>query len=148
MTSGIKISIPGFDVKTASPDQLSVSSDHAVPKCDLRPSPKHYGLIFFSITNLAGGTGKTLYQIPHGYSYIPAYLTQWNIPIGTDSLSVTDNATYGIGDADLSLNNGLYISMKTDNQYFTVSAYNGSGLAASATGSIRFYIFADDFSSS
>lgn len=148
---GLKISTPGQDVATASLQNLVLSTVYAILKCDLRPNPKHYGTINFTIASVPAFDGTNpgqvpIYQIPHDYTYIPSFLTSWSFPAGTDSLSVAGNATFGIGDIDASLSTGIVISMKTDNANFSIIASNSQNAPITNTvGTIRFYIFADDF---
>lgn len=147
MNSGFKISIPGVDVQTAAIKDLVVDSNYPFAKCDLRKSPKNYGLINFLIGSLGTGASITIYQQPHGYNYIPSFLTAWSFPPGTTPSNPSSNTTFGIGDIDCSLGSGLYISMYVDsaNLYITATNSGGSPVGGS-NGTIRFYIFADDFS--
>lgn len=146
---GFKVSKPGVDVTTASIENLVVDSNYPVAKCDLRKTPQNFGLINILISSLAANSTITVYQQPHGYNYIPQFLTAWSFPRGTNPLSqFGPNATFGIGDVNANFELGLTIVMYTDNTNFTITAHNSS-LSSPIAGislTVRFYIFADDFS--
>lgn len=142
-----KISLPGNDVNNSSPSQLVVDDRYPTWKCDLRSNPKHFGTINFNIASLAPFPSSTIiYQIPHGYPYIPSFLTIWNYPAGTDPAFQSINSTFGIGDIPNIRGNGIGVTMQTDQQFFTITATNfGNSAVANVAGTIRFYIFANDF---
>jgi hypothetical protein len=147
---GLKVSLPGIDANgvenAVSLKQLVIDTSYPFPKCDLRSRPKHYGTINFTVATIAASTTIILYQIPHSYTYIPSYLVAWNFPAGTDPNSSTNNATFGTGDIDMTFNTGLYVNMYTDINNFTISMTNPvPSSVTNITGTIRFYIFADDF---
>lgn len=145
--SGLKISLPGYDARTASPEFLSVDSDFPLLKCDLRKNPKNYGTLNITVASLPVGSGSAIqiYKQSHGYSYIPTFLTAWEYPPGTDPLSNL-NTTFGIGDLDASIGQNFYISMYCDSQNFYITGYTLSGSPVTNTSfTVRFYIFADDF---
>lgn len=149
MNFGLKVSTPGNDVNTTSLQNLVVDTNYPFWKCDLRPKPKNYGLINFTVSSIANGASFIIYQQPHGYAYIPTFITAWNYPVGTNPNISYLNETFGIGDIDASSSSisPCYISMYVDNQNFYVAISNSSGsTSAGITGTIRFYIFADDFS--
>lgn len=143
---GFKLSPQGKDVRETAVKDLLLSSGLPVPKCDLRPNPKRYGLVNLTIGSLAAGTSAEVLRVDHNYNYVPAYLSQWDIPDGTNPFDTTSNITYSIGDADLAFNNGLYLNMRTDNKQFLITATNFGGAAiTNFQATIRFYIFAEDF---
>lgn len=144
---GFKVSKPGVDVTKAAIKDLIVDSNYPVAKCDLRIKPKNYGLINLLINSLTAGQIITVYQQAHTYDYIPDFLTAWLFPLGTTPSSPTTNATFGIGDIDATSSTGLMIAMRTDKANFTITATNnGSSTIQGINATIRFYIFADDFS--
>lgn len=140
---GFKISVEGKDVQTAVLSELVASTILPTWKCDLRL--KNYGTIYFNISSIASGATKIIYQVPHSYNYIPSFITAWSYPAGTGGGS-TSNQTFGIGDIDCTLGSGIVYGMRTDSTNFTIAAFNGSaGTLINLAGTIRFYIFADDF---
>lgn len=142
---GFKVSLPGVDAQTALHQELIASTILPTWKCDLRSTPKHYGTINFTIASITASQSITIYQIAHGYSYIPSFVTAWSYPAGTGGGAST-NQTFGIGDIDCTLGSGLVYVMKTDATNFTVTATNNSASTrTSLAGAIRFYIFADNF---
>lgn len=143
---GIKISVEGQDVLTAPKSQLVVDSNRSFLLCDMRVNPKNYGLILFSLSSIPVYPATIqIYQQAHGYKYVPNFLTAWQYPSGTDPGSLTNNSTFGIGDIDASLVPGPYISMTVDDTNFTVTATSPGVSITTGAGSIRFYIFANDF---
>lgn len=144
---GFKVSKPGVDVRTAAIKDLVVDSNYPVAKCDLRVNPKNYGIINFLIGNLPNGASVTVYQQAHTYTYIPSFLTAWNYPVGTSTSAPSINSTFGIGNIDAVADSGPLIEMYCDAVNFNVVASNSSGgTLQGINGTIRFYIFADDFS--
>ncbi len=77
--SGIKISLPGYDVNTATPEQLALSSDYISPKLLLQQTPAHAGTLSYVVpATVTPGTTTNLISVNHGYSYTPACLVQWS----------------------------------------------------------------------
>lgn len=146
MNTGIKVAIPGVDAARARSDQLAMSSQYSNLKCDLRKQPRNYGILNFSIASLSAAV--TLFQQKHDYKYVPAFLVAWNYPTGTTPADGATNSTFGIGNVDASLGNGLVITISTDNQNFTITATPLSGTLTNVQGTLRFFIYADDFPAS
>jgi hypothetical protein len=69
---GIKVSLPGYDVKTATPEQCALHSDYASPKVRLNQNPAHFNTFTINWTSDPGIGEIELLSIPHGYSYRPA----------------------------------------------------------------------------
>ena len=145
---GIKASIPGADVISAPPLFLTLDINYPILKCDLRVNPKNYGIVNFTIASIVNLTTPViLYQQPHGYSYLPGFLVAWNFPTGTDGTH-PDSSTYGTGDLDGlgTFTSSVYIASFVDSTNFYIMITHKAGILTNVTGSIRFYIFADDFS--
>lgn len=145
---GFKISTPGNDVETAALADLVVSSSNANLKCDLRSNPRNYGLVNWSIANLPFNVPTIIHQHKHGYSYAPSFIDAWSYPAGTVPANKLSNSTFGIGNQDGSLGNGLVIKCYTDNVNFYIVATNSSLFQTALTnlsGQIRFFVYADDF---
>lgn len=76
--SGIKISLPGYDVKTATPEQLALSSDYISPKLRLQQTPAHANTFSYVVpTTVTPGSTTNILAVNHGYSYTPASLCHW-----------------------------------------------------------------------
>jgi len=70
---GMKISLDGFDVKTATPEQCSLHSKYACPKILLNQSPSHFGTYTHTFgSNPANGV-TTLKSVVHGFNYKPMH---------------------------------------------------------------------------
>lgn len=142
---GIKVGLPGYNVKTATSQQLVASTILPNWKCDLRPTTKNYGTVNFTIASLSSGSSVTIYQITHGYTYRPSFVDAWSYPAGTGG-GASSNQTFGIGDMDGSLGAGFSLTVRVTTSTFTITGSNSSaGTLSNLAGTVRFYIFADDF---
>lgn len=73
---GIKVSLPGYDVKTATPEQMSIHSGYPSPKIDSRSSPAHFGTSTYTFSSEpAAGAVIDLVTVAHGYGYTPAAIS-------------------------------------------------------------------------
>lgn len=63
------ITLPGYDVSTASPEQCSIHSDYPSPKLEERNVDV---LTYTFVSNPAIGSTTNLLTVNHGYSYVPA----------------------------------------------------------------------------
>lgn len=73
---GIKISLPGYDVKTATPEQSSLDSVYDTFKLKLSNINNLFGLvtILFNVeppTPASGSSTINLFTLKHGYNYQP-----------------------------------------------------------------------------
>jgi hypothetical protein len=149
MTYGIKISLPGYDVKTATPEQLALSSDYISPKLRLNQSPAHAGIVSYTVpTSFAAFTTVNILTVNHGYSYTPAALCHWT--------GYTDNvvATRSFGTAPMQLITSpdmRIIAYCTPTQ-FKIDAYRGNDFGfgpsipapiGGQTVNLRYYILAE-----
>lgn len=76
--SGIKISLPGYDVKTATPEQLALSSDYISPKLLLNQTPAHANTFSYTVpTTVTANSTTNILAVNHGYSYTPASICHW-----------------------------------------------------------------------
>lgn len=68
---GIKISLPGYDVKTATPEQCVIHSGYACPKMKLGQTPAHFGT-YTKVWASDPGDGVTVLKtINHALGYKP-----------------------------------------------------------------------------
>lgn len=145
---GIKASIGNEDVSRVSQLNLSVGGKYPLWKCDMRPSPKHYGLLKCTVT-LAPGARKTIFTLPHGYDYTPSFLVAWNYPAGNNTLSSSINQTFGLGTLEIFTSSFelVYFYALMDDKNFTIVADNSTGAQTYTDlyAEIRYYIFAERF---
>lgn len=142
---GFKVSAEGETVGRLSLQRLIVDSTNPVWKCDLRPTPKHFGIVKATVT-LAPGEIKTLLDINHNYNYTPSFIIAWSYPAGIGSLG--GNSTYGLGDIEISDNTELvYFYTRMDSKKLVITADNSINLLTHSNlyVELRYYIFADDF---
>lgn len=147
---GFKVSVEGKDVTRAQLADLVVNSTYPNWKCDMRPSPKHYGSIELRIGSFPAGVIQTVYTVPHGYDYRPSFIVAWSKPTGIDPGHIlsSKDTTYGIGDIEVydAGFNLYYIKSAVDETTFTIAIDNAfGGTLTPTTIFLRYYIFADDF---
>jgi len=139
---GIKISLPGYDVKTATPEQCAVHSDYPVPKIAMDKTPSHFGIVHYTIPKGTYVDGTyNIFVTVHGWGYVPTalvyggndlYFGQQNSPL---PLSIGDSLglTYYVDDNILSID-------------YTIDSF-GSGsivLDADIPLTFKYYIFVED----
>lgn len=71
MSRGIKISLPGYDVNTAAPEQCAVHSDYPNPKIKSGQSPAHFDVLPYTFSSDPADGTYDLFTIAHGCSYTP-----------------------------------------------------------------------------
>ena len=85
---GIILTLPGFDVDTATPEQCAVHSAYPNPLIKMGAEPKHFGTINVFFASNPGETDVDnpityIARVPHGYPYAPNTLTIYSfIPLG------------------------------------------------------------------
>ena len=134
---GFKISLPGFDVKTATPEQCAVHSSFTNFKAKAGQDDPHWATLDVDFTaTVTQNVTHTVYSFTHGYTYIPAALAM---------IDFTTNASakvYGIGYAAVGAN--LLIEAYTTSTQFIVTVYdNANFTGANARLLVSYYIFAD-----
>lgn len=129
---GLKISLPGYDVSTATPEQCSVHSGYTSPKIDTsqgdaldNTNPQHYGTVTVTFVNSPpSGTDTVLFTIPHNYGYIPSFLGNATFIDGAVEsgglmpLYVTGSTLWFYMKADAS---NVYVMTYYDNAYGSLS---------------------------
>lgn len=131
------ISGKGDDVKRNSLKQLILDTKYPFWKCDMRPSPRHFGSLIINKT-LTGNS--TLLSFGHGYTYKPSFITAWYYPAGDSNTG----STYGIGDLEILDTEAFTIQIYATKQDFIVKTQNIS-IPHVVYAELRFYIFAEDF---
>jgi hypothetical protein len=69
MAYGIKIALPGFDAKTATTEQLTVTSDKSMLKQERKGSTTY--------TFSGSPASATILTITHNLGYVPACICSW-----------------------------------------------------------------------
>lgn len=135
---GLKISLPGYDVKTATPEQCAVHSSFSQLKAKIgQPSP-HVALLDVDFTaTVAQNVTHTVYTINHDYGYVPFNLSSIEF---TDGLGTT---VYGLGYAGVGVN--LAINAYCTSTQFIVTIYdNFNWTNANARLKVSYYLFAEN----
>ena len=85
MSFGIIVTLPGYDVQTATPEQCAVHSDYPSPKIE----ENHWGVLgpYTFGSNPGTSTTTVMYTVPHGYSYVPACFVYAN-QVGQSSYGI------------------------------------------------------------
>lgn len=135
---GFKISLSGYDVKTATPEQCSVHSSYPPFKSKTNQQYPHFATLNVDFTaRITQNVTQTLYQIPHGYNYIPFTIS--NIVF----LDAFGGTQVGLGFAGVGAT--LAIDAYCDASNFYITIYdNFSWTSASASLQVSYYIFAED----
>ena len=87
---GLKASLPGYDVMTATPEQCAVHSSYSSLMAKSGQTPTHAGNVTVTfVNNPPSATDTTLYTIAHGYSYTPMVLCSGRFNDGLSELAGT-----------------------------------------------------------
>lgn len=152
----LKVSLPGIDVKTATPEECAVHSDFVAPKIDV--SRGHFVTIDIDFKNeppapdpSGGETHTIVYRHPHGYGYKPQVWAH------VDYQQVGGGATFGpagpvfLGANSVEDETDLSVTADKDNVYITIDKYTfplfGSPVPYEIAGqliSVRLYIMAEE----
>lgn len=135
---GLKISLPGYDVFTATPEQCSIHSSYPPLKAKLGQDRPHIATLNVDFTGaVTQANTLTLYQLPHGYGYTPFTLS--NI-IFDDGLGTT---AIGTGFAGIGAN--LSINAYSDATNFYITIYDDFFWTSnSASLVVSYFIFAEN----
>jgi hypothetical protein len=151
----IKVALPDFDVKTATPEQCAIHSAYNCPKVDA--TKDHFLTIPVTFLSeppqdlTAGVTTTTiLHSFPHEYNYQPQL---WLHADYTSNHNGTLRAEFGPGEAWLatpSVGNDAYVGVKADRTNVYVYIRKVSSLLVPAAVNVlsksltlRLYILAD-----
>jgi len=141
MTYVAKLSLPGYDVKTAAPEQCAIHSSYPPLKSKLgQPSPHSATVVVDFTSGITQNSTLTVYSISHGYGYIPFNLS--NIVLsGIDSFSTSYTIT-GIGFAGVGAT--LAIDAYCTSTNFIVTVYdNANWINNTATLQVSYDIYAE-----
>lgn len=137
MTYKVKLSLPGYDVKDATPEQCVIHSDYPPLKSKVGQSPSHNATLVVDFTaTVTQGVTHTLLTVPHGYGYIP--FTIANIIFNDGFQEVVGIGYTGIGAT-------LAIDAYSDSTNFYVKIYDDFFWTSnSASLEVSYYIFAEN----
>lgn len=134
-----KVSLDGYDVTTATPEQCSVHSEYPPLKAKLGQTPRaHIALLDVDFTaTITQNLTQNIYTVDHGYGYIPLSLS--NIIFTPHSGSPIT----GIGYAAIGAT--LEIKAYSTTSQFIVSIYdNFNWTGSNARLQVSYYIFAEN----
>jgi hypothetical protein len=132
-----KISLPGYDVQSATPEQCSIHSSYPPIKSKFGQSPPHSATLVVDFTaRVTQNVTHTLLTVPHRYGYIPFTIS--NIEFNDGSITVV-----GIGFAGVGAN--LAINAYSDSTNFYVTIYdNASWTSNAASLRVSYDIYAEN----
>lgn len=134
-----KVSLPGYDVKTATPEQLVLTSEFPPLHSKLGQAEEHSATVIVDFTSgIPQDSVETVFAIDHDYGYIPACFPS----IKMTGLSGGFNL-YGIG----SVGTGSTLTVKAycTTTQFIITVYDNFNWITSATElQVSYYIFAED----
>lgn len=135
---GFKVSLPGFDVKTATPEQCSVHSSYPPLKAKLNQTPAHFASIHVDfLLIVAQNIDHTIYSFNHGYGYVPTCIALLTFhPGGGSTFS-------GIG--EVAVGSTLLIEAKVTSTQFLLTLYdNAMWTGAGKSLDVSYFIAAED----
>lgn len=136
---GLKVSLPGFDVKDASPEQLAIDSDFDTFKIDATANPPHFGNVEVTFnTNPPVDVVTTLFSFPHNYGHRPSLMT--HIDTGAAFVGSTVSGHVHLDVFDLS----WIECVVTDTEFKIQILIHGSVDVTGLVMNFRYYIFAED----
>ncbi len=132
---GFKITLPGYDIQNATPEQCVLSSKYASPKIKLNQNPSHFGNNNFTFNyNTTTGT-YILFTVNHNIGYIPKHLAMVKWHDGFNNRSEPLPLAQGVD----------YISSYTTNTQLVVEMSNNSGANYFGKNYIfKYYIFVEN----
>ena len=134
---GMKISLPGYEAETATPEQCAFHSKYASLKVVLGKDPANFGNYHFqdTITVPVGGTeGIEIFTLAHGYSYIPAHICMAKDNDASPSLTGMMPLIFGVS--------GFYSYCNNTN--FVITFFSAPDGDFTFDINFKYYIFADD----
>lgn len=137
MSYVVKLSMPGYDVATATPEQCAIHSSYPPLKSKVDQSPAHFATLAVDFTaTVTQGVTHTLLTVPHGYGYIP--FTVSNIIFNDGVQDVIGIGFAGVGAT-------LSIDAYCDATNFYVTIFdNNNWTSNAATLQVSYYIFAEN----
>jgi hypothetical protein len=135
---GFKVSLPGYDVKTATPEQCAVHSSYPPLKAKLDQTPPHFAQVIVDFTGaVSQATTHTLYAINRNYGYVP-------LTIPSMVFFEQGGQTFsGVG--EVAVGSTLDILAYATSTQFIISIYDDFfWTGANAQLDVSYYIFAEN----
>lgn len=132
-----KVSLPGYDVGSATPEKCSIHSGYPSLKAKTGQTSPHFATLSvdFSATVTQNVT-HTVYSFNHGYGYVPFSLASIVFNTGTQYI-------VGIGFAGVGAT--LAINAYCTSSQFIVTIYDDFNWTSSnATLEVSYYVFAEN----
>lgn len=132
-----KVSLPGYDVNTATPEQCSIHSDYPPLKAKLGQDDPHVATLEVDFTaTVTQNVTHTVYSFNHGYGYVPLNFSSIVFNDGTQDV-------VGIGFAGVGAN--LAINAYCTSSQFIVTVYdNFNWTSNNASLRVSYYVFAEN----
>lgn len=131
------ITLPGYDVATATPEQCSIHSDYPSPKME----EANCNVVTYTFTS-EPATDVTLVTKAHGYSYKPAALVWVEAPAAYTINGVIAQFVLPWIPAG-SIFDHFESTCDATNLYITYKLVDGGSLLNGATFKFKYYIFAE-----
>lgn len=135
---GLKISLPGYDVLDATPEQCAVHSSYPPLKAKAEQDPPHFATLIVDFTaQVSQNVNHVVYSIPHGYNYVCSCLA--SISFRAQDGTVRE----GVGLVNIGAT--LSIECYTTEANFRVRVYDNNGWTGpNARLEVSYYVFAED----
>lgn len=137
MTYVVKLSLPGYDVYDATPEQCSIHSSYPPLKSKTGQTVPHFATLVVDFTaTVTQNVTHTLLTVPHNYAYIPFSLPSIIFNDGLQNI-------VGLGFAGVGAT--LAIDAFSDATNFYVTIYdNGNWTSANASLQVSYFVFAEN----
>lgn len=136
-----KVSLPGIDVKSATPEECVVHSQYPPLKAKLNQSPSHIATVRVDFgARTPRSVDTVVYKIRHGYSYKPFTLS--NITF-TDPTSLPGIVVNGIGYAGVG--GTLEIRAFADETFYYITVFDDVFWTSSSSFlEVSYFIFTEN----
>lgn len=137
MTYVAKLSLPGYPVQSATPEQCAIHSSYPPPKAKTGQSPSHVATLVVDFTaTVTQAVTHTLLTVPHNYGYIPFTIASIVFNDGTQDV-------VGLGFAGVGAT--LAIDAYSDTSNFYVKIFDDANWTSNAASlQVSYYIFAEN----
>jgi hypothetical protein len=139
---GLKISLPGYSVETATPEQCSVHSSYDTLKVGFQaPSPLEANILVTFQDNPVAGT-YPIYTINHEYNYIPACYFFFDVRSSSNNLGVETGTFFPLDELEVN-----YFQAIVQPQTIIFQLVIGETGLDTLTGeyfAFRYYVFAEN----
>jgi len=136
---GLKVSLTGYDVKAATPEQCSVHSSYPPFKAKTNQTSPHFATLDVDFTAaVTQNVTHTVYSFNHGYDYTPLTLPSIEFYGSTGALTAVGIGNTGVGAT-------LIIKAYANSSQFLVTIYDDffwTGALARLV--VSYYVFAEN----